>query len=65
TPLALLGGLVVTLGLFLAFYLQPKRVWAVKNGESWTLYGECRKGGVLFTEEFLKAIKGDKTDAAS
>ena len=65
TPLALLGGLVVTLGLFLAFYLQPKRVWAVKEGEKWTLYGECRKGGVLFTEKFLKAIKGDKTDAAS
>lgn len=66
TPLALLGGLVVTLGLFLAFYLQPKRVWAVKNGESWTLFGECRKGGVLFTDAFLRAIsQGEKNDAAS
>lgn len=55
--LALLGGLVVMLGLFLAFYLQPKRLWAVQEGETWTVHGACPKGGVLFREQVHSARK--------
>lgn len=58
TWLALTGGLTVTLGLFLAFYLQPKRVWAVREEDgSWTFHGASKKGGVLFREELSRAVK--------
>ena len=56
TPLALLGGLVTMLGLLLAFYVQPARAWAVRQPEgSWTVYGQCRKGGAIFRDKFAKA----------
>ncbi len=57
TWLALAGGLVTTLGLILAFYLQPRRLWAIREGERWRLCGLSRKGGVLFAEELDVAIK--------
>lgn len=63
--LALLGGLVTMLGLLLAFYLLPARAWAVQQANgTWTMYGQSRKGGALFREEFERAIsheqKGDR-----
>ena len=58
TPLALAGGLVTLLGLLLALYVQPARVWAIRQDDGrWTLYGQSRKGGALFRERFEKAIK--------
>ena len=34
------------LGLALAFYVQPVRVWAIRSPEGdWTVRGACRKGG--------------------
>ncbi|MBQ9046875.1 MAG: cytochrome c biogenesis protein ResB [Solobacterium sp.] len=57
TPLALLGGLVTMLGLFLAFYIRPSRVYAVEGENGWTVKGYCRKGGVIFREEFNAAAK--------
>ena len=63
TLLALAGGLVVMLGLILAFYLQEARMWAVRGEDgTWTVYGACRKGGVLFGERFLE--EGKKHGAA-
>ena len=53
--LVLLGGLVTLAGLVLAFWLQPRAACAVREGEGWHIYGRCRKGGVLFRDEFLKA----------
>ena len=55
TWMVLLGGMVTLVGLIMAFWLQPKAVCAVRKGESWHIYGQCRKGGALFREEFLKA----------
>ena len=55
TWLVLLGGLITLAGLVLAFWLQPKAVWAVPEGEGWIVRGQCRKGGALFRDEFLKA----------
>ena len=49
TPLALAGGLVVMLGLVLAFYVQGARVWAEEDGV-WTVHGESKKGGALFAD---------------
>ena len=61
TPLALVGGLVTMLGLLLAFYLQPTRVWAVREPEgSWTVTGQCRKGGALFRDRFEGALRQDR-----
>ena len=59
TPLALLGGLITTLGLFLAFGLQPARMWALRetDGSGWTLYAESRRGGSLFDEELSRALE--------
>ena len=55
--LALLGALILTLGLFLAFYIQPVKVWAVREETGWTVRALCRKGGVLFRERFDKAVE--------
>ncbi len=55
TLLALLGGVVVLIGLFIAFYLQPKKLWAVETGDGWSVCGVCRKGGSLFREQLLEA----------
>ena len=55
TWLVLLGGLITLAGLVLAFWLQPKAVCAIREGEGWRVRGQCRKGGALFRDEFLKA----------
>ena len=55
TWLVLLGGIVTLAGLVLAFWLQPRAVLAVREDAGWHLYGQSRKGGVLFRDEFLKA----------
>ena len=57
TWLALIGGLVTMIGLILAFYVQPARVWAVRSDDgSWTVCGACRKGGALFRDRFNRAV---------
>ena len=58
--LALVGGLIMTLGLFLAFYVQPVDVWAVRGADGWTVSGRSRKGGVLFREQFQEATGGNE-----
>ena len=62
TPLALAGGLITLLGLILALYLQPARVWAIRTENGWTVRGQCRKGGALFRERFLRAagVNGER-----
>ena len=55
TWLVLLGGLITLAGLALAFWLQPKAVCAIREGKGWRVRGQCRKGGALFRDEFLKA----------
>lgn len=63
--LALAGGLIVMLGLLLAFYLQPVKVWAVADeAGGWTLYGRSRKGGALFKEAFSQAVDRDRKGEA-
>ncbi len=56
TPLAMAGGLLTLLGLYIAFYLRPSAVWAVRREDgSWTVYGRSGKDGVLFREQFAEA----------
>ena len=55
TFLVLLGGLITLAGLVLAFWMQPRAVWAVREETGWHIYGTNRKGGALFQEEFSKA----------
>ena len=60
TWLALLGGLVTMLGLILAFYVQPVRVWALQEADGrWTVCAENKKGGALFRERFDAAVSKD------
>ncbi|MBQ3303879.1 MAG: cytochrome c biogenesis protein ResB, partial [Clostridia bacterium] len=66
TPLALVGGLVTMLGLLLALYVQPSRVWAIRQADGlWAVYGQSRKGGALFREQFEKAIDQRSASHAS
>lgn len=66
TFLALIGGLVTMLGLVLALYVQPARVWAIRRDDGlWTLYGESRKGGALFRERFEQAVEQRSQEHAS
>ena len=66
TWLALIGGLVTMAGLFLAFYVRPARVWAVREPDgAWTLRGQCPKGGALFREQFERALGINATNPQS
>ena len=57
--LAFVGGVVTTVGLFLALYLPPKKVWAIRDEDgTWTVRGASRKGGVIFRDRFLTATGG-------
>ena len=57
TWLAFLGGFVTVIGLLLAFYVQPAKVWAIKEGSgSWAVHGSA-KSGILFQEKFLAAAR--------
>ncbi len=62
--LALAGGLIMTLGLFLAFYVQPVTVWAAPGENGWTVSGISRKGGALFREQFARATQEGGNDLA-
>ncbi len=58
--IALVGGLITMLGLFLALYVLPERVWAVRTEDgSWTMYGISKKRGTLYREDFLHAVTGE------
>lgn len=62
TPLAFLGGILTLLGLFLAFYLQMRKVWAVRNEDgTWTVCGSSPKGGALFAERVKEAAEEVKS----
>ena len=55
-PLALFGGILTMLGLLLAFYLQPKALWAIREESGqWIIRGRCRKGTVLWREQVEEA----------
>ena len=61
TWLALVGGLTTMVGLMLALYVQPRRVWAIREPDGrWTVYGQSRKGGALFREAFDRAARAEK-----
>ncbi len=63
TPVAFLGGLVTLLGLFLAFYLQTRKLWAVREQEgSWTVYAKSPKAGALFADRVRQAAGQMKKD---
>ena len=60
TPAALLGGLVILCGLLLSFYVQPRRLWAVRQDDGrWMVTGSSRKGGALFDEQLRETITGN------
>ena len=64
TFLVLLGGLITLAGLVLAFWVQPRAVWAVREDNGWHVYGMNRKGGALFRDEFGKAAAATGFTAA-
>lgn len=64
-PLAFVGGLITLLGMLLAFYFQTQKLWAIQGEDGrWTLYGQNRKGGVLFAERLRAAAQSGKEGEA-
>ncbi len=58
TYLALLGGLVLTAGMFLALYVLPRSLRAIRDEDgTWTVYGYSQKGGALFAERLRQAAE--------
>ena len=58
TPLAFLGGVVTLLGLLLAFYLQLRKLWAVREEDgTWTVRGSSPKGGALYADRVREAAE--------
>ena len=58
TGLALTGGLLVMLGLLLAFYLLPRKAMAFRTAAgSWKVCASCGKGGAIFREQFEEAVR--------
>ena len=64
TWLALLGGLLTMLGLFLALYVQPAKLWAVRVDGGWMIRGASRKGGAIFRERLMRAAGKEDSDAS-
>ena len=58
TWLAGVGGVVVLLALFVAFYLRTEELWLVQGREGWLVYGRSKKGGELYREKLARMIKG-------
>lgn len=57
TWLAGLGGGILLLALFIAFYLRPEELWLVPEGEHFRVYGRSRKGSLLYREKLTEKIK--------
>lgn len=57
TWLALLGGIIILIALFVAFYLRTEEILAVKDGSKWKIYSRSKKGGVLFKDKIIEAAK--------
>lgn len=57
TILVLLGGLILLAGLVLAFWMVPRKAWAIRENEGWVIYGISLKNGALFRETFEEAAK--------
>lgn len=54
--LAAIGALLIALALLLAFYVQPRALYARTEKEgTWLICGTSRKGGILYQEEIRKA----------
>lgn len=64
--LVLIGAILTAIGLFIALYLVPETVWAVKSEDgSWTLNGKSKKLAPLFREQFDRAVSGRKGKEAA
>ncbi len=50
-PIVALGGLMMLIGLFLAFYLRPEEVWMLIGQDSATVFGYTLKGAALFIDK--------------
>ncbi|MBO4360717.1 MAG: cytochrome c biogenesis protein ResB [Eubacteriaceae bacterium] len=59
TWLALIGGIVTMAGLFMAFYLKPRKVQAeLEEDGTWTMYNKVYKRDTLFDEKMKNAVGG-------
>lgn len=50
-PVVALGGVLMLLGLFLAFYLRPEELWAEVQDQTCTVYGYTKKGAAMFADK--------------
>ncbi len=49
------GGILLLVGLLLAFYVRPEELWAMRQEDgSWSVAGRSRKGGKMFQDEIRR-----------
>ena len=57
--LVAVGAVLTALGLFLALYVVPETLWAVRDEDgTWTVSGRSRKLAPLFIGQFDRAVNG-------
>lgn len=58
TWLAGIGGVLLLIALFIAFYLRTEELWLRPNMDgSWTVCGRSRKGSLLFQQKLLEKVE--------
>ncbi len=61
TWLAFLGGIITMAGLFMAFYLKPRKIQAVPGEDgTWTVYNKVYKKDIYFDEKVREAVEAEK-----
>ncbi|NMD38543.1 MAG: cytochrome c biogenesis protein ResB [Christensenellaceae bacterium] len=56
-PLVMIGGVIMLIGLFLAFYLRPQQVWVRYEEDCERVYGYTKKGADLFSDKAVMLMK--------
>jgi cytochrome c biogenesis protein len=56
-PLVMAGGVLMLIGLFLAFYVRPQQVWVRYEEGQERVYGYAKKGADLFSDKAVMLTK--------
>jgi cytochrome c biogenesis protein len=56
-PLVMAGGVLMLIGLFLAFYVRPQQVWVRYEEGQERVYGYTKKGADLFSDKAVMLTK--------
>lgn len=57
TPFALVGGIILLIGLFLAFYMNPKEMIIIEEGHRKSLFVNQAKNDKIFESKIEKTLE--------